>query len=140
MSSLSPAARVQVGAIVVACAGFLVLLVGGVPELQPFPPGVVVLLAAAAAVLALPRRRWAPLIGVVLCIAIAVGAFFVYPGTTERLLDPGQFPLWIGTALQMGGVVVAAVAGIAAALTGAPRPAPSAPPIAGRRAAGPTEG
>ncbi|MBC3192470.1 hypothetical protein H7X46_15500 [Pseudonocardia sp. C8] len=116
MRTLSPATLVHVVSLLVACVGFLVLLVGGVPELQPFPPGVIVLLVAAAAVLAMPRRRWVPLIGVVLCLAIAGGAFFVYPGTTERLTDPAQFPLWIGTVLQMGGVILAALAGIVAAL------------------------
>lgn len=96
--------------------GFLVLLAAGVPELQPFPPGVPVLLAAAAAVLAMPRRRWVPLIGVGLCAVIAFGAFVIYEGTLIRLADPAEIVLWGGTVLQMGGVVTAIVTGSIAAL------------------------
>lgn len=112
---LPTAAAVHVVSLVVACVGFLVLLAAGVPELQPFPPGVPVLLIAAGAVLAMPARRWVPLIGAGLGIAIAVGAFFVYEGTLTRLGNPGEFGLWAGTVLQMGGVIVAVIAGVAAA-------------------------
>lgn len=114
LSRLSTAASVHVVSLVVACVGFLVLLAAGVPELQPFPPGVPVLLLAAGAVLAVPRRRWVPLIGVGLGVAIAVGAFLVYEGTLIRLGDPTEFVLWAGTVLQMGGVVAAVVAGVVA--------------------------
>ncbi|HWN29083.1 MAG TPA: hypothetical protein VNP37_19120 [Actinomycetospora sp.] len=113
---LSPAARTHVVSLGVACVGFLVLLVAGVPELQPFPPGVPVLLVAALAVLVFPRRRWVPLIGVVLCLVIAFGAFVVYEGTLIRLADPGAVVLFLGTVLQMGGVIAAIVAGAVAAL------------------------
>ena len=118
-NKLSPAARAHVVSLVVACAGFLVLLFAGVPELQPFPPGVPVLLAAAAAVLVFPGRRWVPLIGVALCLVIAFGAFVIYEGTLIRLADPAAVVPWVGTVLQMGGVIAAIVAGTVAAL--APR-------------------
>lgn len=114
--ALTPAARVHVAALVVACAGFIILLLAGMPEFQPFPPGVVVLSAAAAAVALLPRRRWVPLIGVGLCVAIAVGAFVVYDSTLQRLADPADVVPFLGTVIQMGGVVVAIVAGVTAAL------------------------
>lgn len=120
--NLSPASATHVVSLVVACVGFLILLAAGVPELQPFPPGVPVLLAAAAAVLAMPRRRWVPLIGVGLCIAIAVGAFVVYEGTLIRLGDPAQIVVWAGTVIQMGGVIAAVAAGVVAVF--GPRRAP----------------
>lgn len=123
-NKLSTAARVHVVSLLVACVGFLVLLAAGVPELQPFPPGVPVLLVAAGAVLAFPRRRWVPLIGVALCAVIAFGAFVIYEGTLVRLADPGQIVPWVGTVLQMGGVIVAVVAGSVAALS-ARRTSPS---------------
>jgi hypothetical protein len=116
-NKLSPAARTQVASLVVACVGFLVLLVAGVPELQPFPPGVPVLLVAAGLVLTFPRRRWVPLVGVALCLVIAFGAFVVYEGTLIRLADPGTVVPFLGTVLQMGGVLAAAVAGTVAALS-----------------------
>jgi len=117
MSKLSPAARTHVVSLVVACVGFLVLLYAGVPELQPFPPGVPVLLAAAAAVLVFPSRRWVPLVGVALCLVIAFGAFVIYEGTLIRLADPAAIVPWIGTVLQMGGVIAAIVAGSVAAMS-----------------------
>ncbi len=112
--SLSTAAVVHVSSMLVACVGFLTLFAAGVPELQPFPPGVVVLTVAAVLVLAMPRRWWVPLIGVVLCLVIAFGAFVLYPGTLERLADPGRIVFWIGTVLQMGGVLTAIVSGVVA--------------------------
>lgn len=117
MSKLSPAARTHVVSLVVACAGFLVLLFAGVPELQPFPPGVPVLLVAAAAVLVFPSRRWVPLVGVGLCLVIAFGAFVIYEGTLIRLADPAAIVPWIGTVLQMGGVIAGIVAGSVAAMS-----------------------
>jgi hypothetical protein len=117
MSKLSPAARTHVVSLFVACVGFLVLLFAGVPELQPFPPGVPVLLAAAAAVLVFPSRRWVPLVGVGLCLVIAFGAFVIYEGTLIRLADPAAIVPWIGTVLQMGGVIAAIVAGSVAAMS-----------------------
>jgi hypothetical protein len=117
LKRLSPSAAVHVAGLVVACTGFLILLAAGVPELQPFPPGVPVLLVAAAAVLAMPSRRWVPLIGVGLCVVIAFGAFVIYQGTLIRLANPAETVLWAGTVLQMGGVVAAIVAGSIAALS-----------------------
>jgi hypothetical protein len=115
-NKLSPAARTHVVGLAVACVGFLVLLVAGVPELQPFPPGVPVLLVAAILVLVFPTRRWVPLVGVALCLVIAFGAFVIYDGTLIRLADPAAVVLFLGTFLQMGGVVAAIVAGTVAAL------------------------
>ncbi len=129
LSRLSPAAAVHVASLVVACVGFLILLAAGVPELQPFPPGVPVLLIAAAAVLAMPTRRWVPLVGVGLGIVIAIGAFFLYEGTATRLGNPAEFGLWSGTVLQMGGVIVAIIAGAAAVF--GPRRLVAAPPRQG---------
>lgn len=118
---LSPAARIHVASLVVACVGFIILLVAGMPEFQPFPPGVIVLLAAATAVVLLPRQRWVPLIGTALCVAIAMGAFVFYDSTVQRLADPADVVPFGGTVIQMGGVVVAIVTGMAAAL----RPQPT---------------
>jgi hypothetical protein len=122
--SLSLPARVHVAALVVAVIGFLVLLAAGAPEFAPFPPGVVVLLGAALITVLAPRRRWVPLIGAALAVAICIGAFVVYDGTLARLATPSDVVLFGGTVLQMGGVVTAAVSGVVAAVTGPARPAP----------------
>lgn len=120
-ATLSSAARTHVVSLLVACVGFLILLAAGVPELQPFPPGVPVLLVAGAAVLVFPNRRWVPLVGVGLCLVIAFGAFVIYEGTLIRLADPAEIVPWAGTVLQMGGVIAAIVAGSAAALSASRR-------------------
>jgi 4-amino-4-deoxy-L-arabinose transferase-like glycosyltransferase len=116
-----PATAVQLAAMAVAIAGYLLLLLAGVRELRPFPPPVVALLPAALAVAALPRRRWPSLVGACLCAVALFGALVIYRATYDRLADPGQILPWAGSALQVSGLAVAVVAGILAARRAAPR-------------------
>lgn len=111
---LTGAGRLHVASLVIACAGFLIQLAAGVPEFQPFPPGVVVLLATAIAAWVWPAHRWPPLVGTALCVAIFVGAFFLYSGTMARLTDPADIVPFLGTVIQMGGIVAAIATGILA--------------------------
>lgn len=108
-------ARVQLAATAVAVAGYLVLAMAGVHELRPVPPPVVVLVPAALAVAALPRRRWPNLLAALLCAVALFGALVVYRATYDRLADPGQIAPWVGTVLQVTGLGVAVVAGVLAA-------------------------
>lgn len=119
--TVRPRPAVQLAAMVVAIAGYLLLLVAGVRELSPFPPPVVALLPAALAVAALPRRRWPNLLGACVCAVALFGALVIYRATYDRLADPGQVLLWVGTALQVSGLGVAVVAGILATRLPAPR-------------------
>lgn len=112
---LSPVARAHVASLVVACAGFVIQILAGVDDYPTIPPGVVVLLVAALAVVLLPWR-WTALFGVANCLAIFVGAFFVYDSTLERLSNPGDLGPFLGTVVQMGGIVLAIVTGAAAML------------------------
>jgi hypothetical protein len=63
---------------------FIIQIPAGVDDYPTVPPGVIVLLAAALAVVLLPWR-WTPIIGVALCLAIFVEAFFGYDSTIGRL-------------------------------------------------------
>lgn len=111
LHALPEPARIHAGALIVAAVGFVILFTAGIPELQPFPPGLVLLLAVAAATLAWPGQRWPAVVGTLSCVWILVGAFLLYPGTLERLADPAAVVLFAGTVVQIGGVAVAAVSG-----------------------------
>jgi hypothetical protein len=88
----------------------VIQILTGVAEYPMIPPGAVILLAAALLVSLLPWR-WAPGVGVALAILILVGAF-VTPGTGNRLSEPGEIDPFIGTSVQMLGLLTAVVAGI----------------------------
>src|SRR5215208_4793256 len=60
-TSLSPAARLTVAALLAAALGFAIQIAAGV-EVPAVPPGLVMLLRAAGLVAFLPRR-WTPAIG-----------------------------------------------------------------------------
>ena len=114
---LSLAAKVHVASLVAACAGFVVQIMAGVDDYPTIPPGVIVLLVAALAVVLLPSQ-WTPIIGVGLSLAIFVGAFFVTESTGQRLSNPDEVGAFLGTVIQMGGIVLAIVAGAVAVLRG----------------------
>lgn len=114
-SPATPGTWVQVAAILVACTGYLLLAAGGVAELRPFPPAVIALLPVAAIAAALPRQRWPKLGGAFVAAVALFGALVVYRATYDRLADPGHLVLWVGTALQVSGLVVAVAAGAIAA-------------------------
>ncbi|GAA0895986.1 hypothetical protein [Pseudonocardia zijingensis] len=109
------ARAVQLTAIVVAVAGYLLLFLGGVRELRPFPPPVAVLVPVALAVALLPRRRWPNVLAAGVCAVALSGALVIYRATYDRLAEPAQFPLFAGSALQVSGLAVAVVAGVVAA-------------------------
>lgn len=111
LSLLSRPARTEAAALAVAAAGIIIQIIGGV-KYGAFPPGLFILLAAAALVAFLPWR-WVPLIGVL------VGAFMIFgaaAASTGRydLTHPGHPGAFIGTWIQLIAVVVAVVAGVMA--------------------------
>lgn len=109
---LSVASKLTAVGLVAGAAGIVIQILTGVAEYPMIPPGAVILLAAALLVSLLPWR-WAPVVGVALAILILVGAF-VTPGTGNRLSEPEEIGPFIGTSVQMLGLLTAVVAGIVA--------------------------
>jgi hypothetical protein len=111
-SSLSPAGKVTVAALLVAAAGFLIQIVSGV-DVPTVPPGLVIMLVAAALV-AFGPWRWTPVVGVVVGLFLLVG--FFASGSVGSLLAPDQSGVFVGAWVQFLAVIVTVVAGILAAV------------------------
>jgi hypothetical protein len=109
-SSLSPAARLTVVALLVAAFGFAIQIVSGV-EVPTIPPGLVILLVVAGLVAFLPWR-WVPAVGALAGLFLFVG--FFASGAVIVLLDPGRIGVLVGAWIQFLALIVAAVAGIIA--------------------------
>jgi hypothetical protein len=103
---------VEAAALAVAAAGIVVQIIAGV-KYGAVPPGLIILLAAAAIVWFVPWR-WTPMIGVVCGAFIFIGGFAAAQGRydlSHPVTHPGAFA---GTLLQMAAMAVAVVAGIMA--------------------------
>jgi len=100
------------GGLMLAAAGVIVQILTGVPGFPLIPPGPIILLAAATVVMWL-RWRWAPAVGLLAALFIAVGG--VLEGSVfERLTAPAAIGPFAGSAIQLLGLVVAILAGTAA--------------------------
>jgi hypothetical protein len=111
MSRLSLPARTETAALLVAVVGIIVQIIGGVPY-PAVPPGIIILLVAAALVAFLPWR-WAPLAGVLGGGFLLIGGFAAARSRYD-LSHPGHPGAFAGTWLQLAAVAVAVVAGIVA--------------------------
>ncbi len=111
-NSLSPAGKVTVAALLVAAAGFVIQIVSGV-DVPTVPPGLVIMLVAAALV-AFGPWRWTPVVGVIVGLFLLVG--FFASGSVGSLLAPDQSGVFVGAWVQFLAVIVAVVAGIVAAV------------------------
>jgi hypothetical protein len=111
-SSLSPASKLTVAALLVAAAGFVIQIVSGV-DVPTVPPGLVIMLVAAALV-AFGPWRWTPVVGVVVGLFLLVG--FFASGSVGSLLAPDQSGVFVGAWVQFLAVIVTVVAGIVAAV------------------------
>ncbi len=111
-SPLSPAGKVTVVALLVAAAGFAIQIVSGV-DVPPVPPGLVIMLMAAALV-AFGPWRWTPVVGVIVGLFLLVG--FFASGSVGSLLAPDQSGVFVGAWVQFLAVIVTVVAGIVAAV------------------------
>ena len=109
-SSLLSASKLTVAALLVAAAGFLIQIVSGI-EVPTVPPGLVILLAAAAMVALLPWR-WMPIVGTAVGLFLFVG--FFASGTVGNLLNLSRLGVFIGSWIQFLAVIAAALAGIVA--------------------------
>src|SRR5690242_18819561 len=95
----SLAGKLAVSGLILAAIGISTLFLTNSVAVPAIPVGPIVLLLAAGLV-ALGPWRWAPVVGVVLALAILVGAF-VAPGLFDRLSNPGQAGGFVGTWLQL---------------------------------------
>jgi len=97
------------GGLLLGAAGIFVQKAGGV-DYPAVPPGAVIFAVGALLVLTL-RWSWAPLLGVLVGVFMTVG-FAANPDSLARLGHPGEFLAFLGTWLQVIGVVAALVGGI----------------------------
>jgi hypothetical protein len=107
---LSAAAKLNVAGLVVAAAGIVIQIASGA-DYPTVPPGLLILLVAAALVALGVRWRWTAIIGVIVPAFLLVGGALA-PQTRDHLGDPGQAGVFIGTLIQLLALVVALVAGI----------------------------
>jgi len=111
LSRLSRPTRTEAASLAVAAAGIIIQIIGGV-DYPAVPPGLVILLAAAALVAFLPWR-WAPVIGVLAGAFMVIGAIAAANARYD-LTHAGHPGAFIGTWIQLIAVVVAVVAGVKA--------------------------
>ena len=111
LSRLSRPARTAAAALAVAAIGIVIQIIGGV-NYPAVPPGLIILLAAAALVAFLPWR-WAPVFGVLAGAFMVIGAIAAANARYD-LTHPGHPGAFIGTWIQLIAVVIAVVAGVMA--------------------------
>jgi len=111
LSRLSRPARTEAAALAVAAVGIIIQIIGGV-NYPAVPPGLIILLAAAALVAFLPWR-WAPVFGVLAGAFMVIGAIAAANARYD-LTHPGHPGAFIGTWIQLIAVVIAVVAGVMA--------------------------
>ncbi len=111
LSRLSRPARTTAAALAVAAIGIVIQIIGGV-HYPAVPPGLIILLAAAALVAFLPWR-WAPVFGVLAGAFMVIGAIAAANARYD-LTHPGHPGAFIGTWIQLIAVVIAVIAGVMA--------------------------
>jgi hypothetical protein len=109
--SFGPRAATIVG-LLVGAAGVAILWATGV-EFPIYPPPGIVILVAGSVFVALARWAWAPVVGAVLGLFVAVG-FLISPTGLSNLTGEAGTGAAIGQAIQVIGVVTALVAGVVA--------------------------
>ena len=102
--------RLTVAALLVAAAGLVIQIVSGV-DVPPIPPGLVIMVLAAALV-AFSPWRWIPVVGAAVGLFLLIG--FFASGAVGSLLDPSRLGVFIGAWVQFLAVIVAVGAGIVA--------------------------
>jgi hypothetical protein len=101
-----------IAGLVTGAAGIGVLWASGVEFPIYPPPGILILLSGALFTVFAPWR-WAPIVGTLLGLFIIVG-FLVSPTGIGNLTGDAGVSVALGTIVQLGGVLVAAAAGLIA--------------------------
>jgi hypothetical protein len=101
----------NVAGLAMAALGIVIQIIGGV-DYPTVPPGLIILVVAAGMVL-FARWRWMLYAGVVVPLFLLVGGL-IAPTGRHNIADPGHVGPFVGTAVQMIGVVLALVAGVLA--------------------------
>src|SRR4051794_41772252 len=91
--------------------GIFVQAATGAKGYPKVPPGIIILAAVGVLVFLTRRFRWASIAGVVMAALVSVGVFTTH-GTAERLSQPTDLGPFLGTVVQLIGLIVALVAGI----------------------------
>jgi hypothetical protein len=111
--SLPAAGKLTVAGLAAAAAGIVIQIASGA-NYPTVPPGLIILLAAAALVAVGNRWRWTPLVGVLVALFLLVGGA-VAPQARDQLGDPAQVGIFLGTVIQLLALVIALIAAAAAA-------------------------
>ncbi len=112
MSKQSTARRINVGALLIAAAAVFIIFLSA-PDLFPaVPPGVFILIAAAA-IVAFAPGRWTPVKGVLIPLMITIGG--IASGNTVDILN-GEHNAGaiLGTVIQYPALITAIAAGVMA--------------------------
>lgn len=107
--STASARILNIAGLVVAAVGIVIQIAGGA-DYPTVPPGLLILLAAAALIYFAPWR-WTAIIGVLVPLFLLVGGV-IAPNSRDYLGDPGTFGPFIGTIVQGIGIVAALVGGV----------------------------
>ncbi len=109
---MSTPRRINIGALLVAAAGVLVIFLSA-PDLFPAVPPGVIILAVAAALVAFVPGRWTPIVGVLIALMITIGG--IASGNTIDILNGEENPgAILGTVIQYLALVTAIAAGVMA--------------------------
>jgi len=121
MRTFTWAGKLHVAGLIAAAAGVLTLFVTGVAAPQAFI-GFFLLVALALLVL-FGHWRWTTIVGSVLSLFFCVTAA-ISPGFVDRLSNPANTGAFVGTTLQVAGLLSALLAGIIASLQNYHTPGP----------------
>lgn len=114
MNQMPTPRRINIGALLVAAAGILVIFASA-PDLFPTVPPGPIILAVAAGLVAFAPGRFTPVIGVVVPLLIFIGGF-VSGGLADNLNENAG--AIAGTVIQMPALLTAIVAGAIATKAG----------------------
>jgi hypothetical protein len=108
LTTSSLASKVTILGLLVAAAGISTLFLTNSVAVPPIPIGPI-LLVLAAVLMAFGPWRWTPAIGVALSLAILVGG--IISGIVDHLSNPAQVGGFIGSWLNVLGLITAIIAG-----------------------------
>ncbi|MGW0731953.1 hypothetical protein [Streptomyces sp. NPDC002851] len=113
--TLSTASKANAGFLILAGIGIFIQKFSGVDEFPTVPPGAIILLVSGLLVALLGARwAWTAFIGLLAPLYLGVASVLVESGVWDRLADPASFGPFIGSAVQMGSMAIALVAGAGA--------------------------